>query len=244
MSIGETSGDSPSGRAWPTWRGIVRGALDTAPLAVSFVPFGIAFGIAAAERGIDPWTATLWSALVCGGASQFAALELWATPLPVLLITLTVLMVNARHLLYGAVLYQPLAAMPGLVRYPVLGVMTDSCFAYGVQVMQQQDDARRDVTGMLLGGGMLIYCGWPIATFIGATLGALIGSGKAFGLDVVMVAYFSATLAGMWRGRSDLAPWIAAAVGTLAGLWLMPVGWHIMTGALAGGLTGLVADAD
>ncbi len=239
MSIRE-----PTGTRWPTWAGIGQGMVATLPLALSFVPFGIAFGIAAAEKGIDPLTATLWSALVCGGASQFAALELWVTPLPVLLITLTVLMVNSRHLLYGAVLYRHLVQMHPGPRYGLLGVMTDSCFAYGVGLDREAEKADRDDIGLMMGGGFLIYAGWPVATFIGATLGSLIGSGKAFGLDVVMVAYFSASLAGMWRGRSDVVPWIAAFLGTLAGLWLLPVGWHIMAGALSGGAAALIADAD
>lgn len=228
---------------WPTWAGIGQGMVATAPLALSFVPFGIAFGIAASSTGIDPVTAMLWSALVCGGASQFAALEVWAQPLPVLLITLTVLMVNSRHLLYGAVLYRRLATMHPLPRYSLLGFMTDSCFAYSVGIDQENRSDRDDI-GLMLGGGFLIYAGWPIATLLGATLGSLIGSGKAFGLDVVMVAYFSASLAGMWRGRSDAVPWIAAFLGTLAGIWLLPVGWHIMAGALSGGAAALIADAD
>lgn len=229
---------------WPTAAGILQGMVATLPLALSFVPFGVAFGIAAAEKGIDPLTATLWSALVCGGASQFAALELWAMPLPVLLITLTVLMVNSRHLLYGAVLYRRLAQMHPVPRYSLLGFMTDSCFAYSVGIDREGERADRDEVGLMIGGGFLVYAGWPVATLIGATLGSLIGSGKAFGLDVVMVAYFSASLAGMWRGRSDVIPWIAAFIGTLAGLWLLPVGWHIMAGALSGGAAALIADAD
>lgn len=231
-------------RRWPTWAGIRQGMLATLPLALSFVPFGIAFGIAAAEKGIDPVTATLWSALVCGGASQFAALELWTQPLPVLLITLTVLMVNSRHLLYGAVLYRRLELMHPVPRYSLLGFMTDSCFGYSVSLDRNGERADRDDIGLMMGGGFLIYAGWPIATFIGATLGSLIGSGKAFGLDVVMVAFFSSSLAGMWRGRSDLVPWLAAFIGTLAGLWLLPLGWHIMAGALSGGAAALIVDAD
>lgn len=234
----------PPSRRWPTWRGMVRGALDTAPLSVSFVPFGIAFGIAAVEKGIDPMTATLMSALVCGGASQFAALDVWTTPLPAMLVAVTVLVVNSRHLLYGAVHYQRLAEMAPAVRYPLLGMMTDSCFAYAVQLGADDKTRERDETGMLLGGGSLIYLSWIVSTAIGATLGSMIGNAKAFALDVVMVTYFAAVLTGMWQGRSDLKPWIAAAGGALLGLWVLPSGWHIISGALAGGMAGLLLDAE
>ncbi len=239
---GAAAGSSrPSG---PTWQGVVAGALATMPLSVSFVPFGIAFGIAAVEKGLDPTTATIWSALVCGGASQFAALDLWTMPLPVALVVLTVLVVNSRHLLYGAVLYHRLAAMPRTVRYPLLGVMTDSCFAYALQLGHTKPGERRDEMGLLLGGGGFVYLSWIASTWMGATLGQLIGNTKTYALDVVMVSYFSAVLTGMWQSRSDLAPWIAAGVGTMIGLWLLPPGWHVIVGALAGGIVGCLADAE
>jgi 4-azaleucine resistance transporter AzlC len=213
----------------------------TAPLALSFVPIGLAFGIAAVEKGLDPVTAILMSALACAGASQFAALELWGDPLPVALIAVTVLVINLRHVLYGAVLYQRLAGMPASARYPLLAVLTDSCFAFAVQV-GSQTPTRRDEPGLILGGGLFIYSTWLAATAAGATLGRLIGDTKPYALDVVMVAFFSAILAGLWRGRSDLIPWIAAMLGTLIGLWLLPTGWHVMAGALAGGAAGLMTD--
>lgn len=228
----------------PTMRGLVAGALATMPLSVSFVPFGVAFGIAAVEKGIDPTTATIWSALVCGGASQFAVLDLWKLPLPVALIVLTVLVVNSRHLLYGAVLYPRLAVMPRRVRYPLLGVMTDSCFAYAVQIGNGKPGEERDEMGLLLGGGGFVYLSWIVSTWLGATLGVLIGNTKTYALDVVMVAYFSAVLAGMWQSRADFVPWIAAGLGTVAGLWFLPTGWHVIAGGLAGGLAGFIADAD
>ena len=169
---------------------------------------------------------------------------MWTTPLNALLVAMTVIVVNSRHLLYGAVHYQRLAEMAPTVRYPLLGMMTDSCFAYGVQLAASGRGEDRDETGMLLGGGTLIYVSWILSTWTGATLGSLIGNAKAFALDVVMVTFFAAVLTGMWQGRADLKPWLAAAAGALLGLWLLPSGWHIISGALAGGMAGLLRDAE
>ncbi len=225
-----------------TRQGCMAGALAIAPLSISFIPFGLAFGVAAIERGMDPLSATLMSALVFGGASQFAALDLWTHPLPVALITLTVFVVNSRHLLYGAVLYPRLAGMGRPARYSLLGMMTDSAFAYAVQVGAEKPDGGRDENGMLFGAAVFVYLIWIASTWTGATLGTLLGDTKVYALDVVMVSYFAATLAGLWQGREDLAPWLAAALGTLAGLWLLPTGWYVLAGALAGGVTGLITD--
>ena len=76
-----------------------------APLMLAMVPYGMAFGVAALQNGLDPLSILLLSGLVFAGSSQFAALDLWTEPLALLPIWLTTLAINARHLLYGAALY-------------------------------------------------------------------------------------------------------------------------------------------
>jgi len=60
-----------------------------------------------------------------------------------------------------------------------------------------------------------------------------------FGFDAVMVAYFTAVIVGWWKGRSDLFPFITAAAVAVAGTYFLPPGWHIIAGALAGGMVGV-----
>ena len=60
-------------------------------------------------------------------------------------------------------------------------------------------------------------------------------------LIVAAESAFAAVLAGLWRSvREDLLPWLAAAAVALASSWLLPSGWHVLTGALAGGLVGVL----
>jgi 4-azaleucine resistance transporter AzlC len=219
-------------------RGVLAGVKLMAPLAIFVVPFGLAFGLAAIQKGIDPWTAIAMSAIVFAGASQFAALDLWLHPLPVVAILVTTGIVNARHLLYGASLYAWLRPVPHVQRLPVVAVMTDLAWATSMQAAQRGE---RDV-GILLGGGLLLWVVWTLATAAGAFLATGIGDPKLYGLDVVMVAFFAANLVGLWRGRSDVVPWLAAAAAALAGLWLLPTGWHVIIGAMAGGIVGVLAD--
>lgn len=228
-----TPGDGPL-----TLRGCATGVKLLAPLAIFVVPFGMAFGLAASQKGIDPWTAIAMSAIVFAGASQFAALDLWAHPLPVMAILVTTGIVNARHLLYGAALYPWIKPVPHLQRLPMLAVMTDLAWTTSMQAAARGE---RDA-GILLGGGLLLWVVWILATAVGAFLATGIGDPRLYGLDVVMVAFFAANLVGLWRGRSDIAPWIAAAVAALAGLWLLPTGWHVIVGAFVGGIVGVLAD--
>jgi 4-azaleucine resistance transporter AzlC len=217
---------------------VLRGMRDVMPIGVLVVPLAMAFGIAAAQHGLDPWFATFMSLLVCAGASQFAALELWVDPLPIALIMLITLAVNARHLIYGAAIFPWLAPLPPLKRYTVLGIMTDASWAYGMQSQSRyQNDA-----GILLGSGILLWTIWTLGTLLGALFGAGIGNPGTYGLDVVMVTFFATNLVGLWQGRDDLKPWVAAASGALLAFWLLPPGWHVIVGALAGGMTGVLAD--
>src|SRR5256885_11123585 len=82
-----------------TARGVWRGALDIAPITAFVFPFGVAFGVAASAKALSAGIAVLMSAAVFAGASQFAALDLWIAPLPLAMLAVTVLAVNARHIL-------------------------------------------------------------------------------------------------------------------------------------------------
>jgi predicted branched-subunit amino acid permease len=174
------------------------------------------------------------SALIYAGASQFAALDLWVAPLPLATLALTVLAVNARHILLGAVLAPWLLRVPRLRRLAALFFLSDANFA---QAMAARERGERDA-GILLGSGLTMWVCWMAGTSIGVAAGSLLGDLSRFGFDAVMVAYFAAVVAGQWKGRADLLPWIAAAAVALAGAHVLPPGWHIIAGALTGGIIG------
>src|SRR5687768_14680385 len=69
---------------------------------VATLVFGVAYGAATAAAGFSPAFAAVTSATVFAGTAQYAALELWRSPLPVLAILITVFAINARHVALGA----------------------------------------------------------------------------------------------------------------------------------------------
>ncbi len=48
------------------------------------LPFGIGFGVAAAQKGLSAFETTLMSFTVMAGTSQMVALDIWAQPLPLI----------------------------------------------------------------------------------------------------------------------------------------------------------------
>jgi 4-azaleucine resistance transporter AzlC len=232
---GEARDSDRPGRPCFTAGGIWRGIVDISPLAAFVIPFGVAFGVAASARGMPPETSVFMSMAIYAGASQFAVLDLWHAPLPLATLALTVLAVNARLILLGAALAPWMLKVPLASRLAALLVLNDSNFAYAMSARTRGEaDA-----GILFGSGIIMWFMWAVSTATGALAGSLLGDLSRFGLDAVMAAYFAAVVAGQWKGRSDLVPYLTAAAVAVAGTYVLPPGWHIIAGALAGGTVGV-----
>jgi 4-azaleucine resistance transporter AzlC len=230
----EASDPEPSSLPRFTARGVWRGCVEIAPLSAFSVPFGIAFGVAATAKGVSADIGVLMSLMICAGASQFAALELWYAPLPLTMLALTALAVNGRYILAGAVLAPWLLKLPLLRRTASLVFLSDANFAQAVAARERGElDA-----GTLLGSGLMLWATWVAGTAIGVLGGSLLGDLSRFGFDAVMAVYFAAVVTGQWKGPRDLYPWLAAATVALLGAHVLPTGWHIIAGGLAGGVVG------
>lgn len=220
-----------------TLDGAKRGAQAMLPILPGAVAFGVLWGFLAGEKGLDTIETVAMSALVFAGAAQFLALELWAEPLPVLAIVTAVLIVNLRHVLMGPVLEPWLRALPPGRAALSLAVMTDESWSAAVADLRRggQDAA------FLPGAGLLLWAVWVTATLAGRALGDVGPLIRAWGLDYLTTAFFVALLAGLWRGRGDLLPWLVAAAVAIAAGRVLEGGWHILAGALAGSLAGALA---
>ena len=207
-----------------------------APAALPIVPFGMAFGLAASEKGLSLELGMLMSITVFAGLSQLAVLELWATPLPVIPILLITLTLNLRHILYGAALTPWTRGVRAWQRNLSATVMADINWAL---TMQAKERGETDV-GYLFGGGIVLYAIWQLGSLAGFLLGGGLGDPKQFGLDAVVISLFATTLVGLWRGRDDILPWCVAGAAALAAFEFLPPGWHIIVGAIAGGIAGVL----
>ena len=130
--VEQTDGAERTGRPCFTAKGVWRGCVEIAPIAAFIVPFGIAFGVAASAKGISPEISLFMSLAIYAGASQFAVLDLWHAPLPLATLALTVLAVNARHILLGAALAPWLLQIPRMRRLAALLWLSDGNFAHAM----------------------------------------------------------------------------------------------------------------
>jgi 4-azaleucine resistance transporter AzlC len=213
------------------------GARACLPVAVSVAAYGMVWGVLARGAGLSLLEAALMSGLVFAGAAQFVAVDLWtATPasLPIGALVLGALIVNIRYLLLTATL-RPLypADKIGLGAFSMI-LVSDENWAMTVAEMARG----RGTAAFLMGGGALAYISWLTTNLTGYMLGGSIGDPSRWGLDFAFTATFLALLLGMWRGKSDLVPWVVAGGAAIIANRLLGGQWHIVFGALAGSLTG------
>ena len=220
--------------------GLIYGARRSLPLALGVFVYGTVFGVLAQQAGLSLLEALLMSGFVFAGASQFVAVGLWATPLPVAAIIFTTLIINLRHLLMSAALSPWFLRLPPAAAYGSLFFLNDESSA-----LTRNELLNGKANGaFLLGSGLLMFVAWLGATLTGRLLGTAIADPARWGLDFAFTAVFVALLAGQWRGNADLLPWaVAALVAVLAERWL-PGTWYIVLGGLAGSVVGAVQHAD
>ena len=223
-----------------TLSGVLLGMKRAIPVAISVSAVGLVFGVLAGQARLSVLNTTLMSGLVYAGASQFVALSLWtAIPFPMITIILTTFIVNMRHMLMGASLRPWFAKLSPWKVYLSVFFMVDESWALTIGDLAK---GGRDA-GFLLGSGFMLYLAWVSSTLIGRTVGALIQNPAQWGLDFAITAVFTALLVGMWKGKSNLLPWIVAAVVALAAAHWLPGKWYILLGGVAGSIVGAFTDA-
>lgn len=220
--------------------GIYAGARRSAPIALSVFAYGLVFGVLARQTGLSLLEAVAMSALVCAGSSQFVVLELWASPLPIVTIVLTTLIVNLRHLLMGVSLAPWFAKLSPPQIYSSAMFLGDESWALAMG----EFNAGRTNGAFMFGSGLLFATAWVGSTLTGYLLGTAVQDPAFWGLDFAFPAVIIGLLASMWKGRADILPWaVTAAVSVAAAYWL-PGKWYILIGAIVGSLSGVLHHDD
>jgi 4-azaleucine resistance transporter AzlC len=212
------------------------GLRDIAPAAVAAVPIGLLFGAIAVAKGLSPLEATLMSILVFAGGAQFAAIETWSHPAPVLVLAFSTLLINARHVLMGASL-GPKLCLSRPRKFLALYVLTDESWALA---------ERRAIDGPVTAAywcamAAVLPAAWIGSSALGAVLGSFLGDPARLGADFAFTALFIGLIAGFGRAKVTL---ITIAVSALvAALVHRAFGapWHVASGALAGIVAAYVA---
>lgn len=211
------------------------------PLLPGLAAFGMAFGTVTARKGFSLLDTLLMTGSVFAGMAQMIVMDNWPARLTVAAIAGTAAitaLVNLRFLLIGATLRPWLETSPSLKVYPTLFFLTEPNWLLS---MRYRSDGGND-PAFLLGSGVIVYVVWVLSAVPGYWLGAAVGDPHAFGLDLVVPAFFMAMLVTLWRGKRPAIAWLVSGGVAIAADWLFGSFWYLIAGALAGGIVGGFVD--
>ncbi len=207
------------------------GLVDTLTFVPSVLVLGAIFGASSGSVGLDGATSVVMSATVFSGASQFAALPLWAQGRWVVL--LTTLALSLRFSLMAASLAPELAGRPVWQRALLAFALTDENYALGVTRR-----SGRPEPAYLVGSWVALYVAWLAGTIVGVAFGVLVPAGWERPLQAVFPMVFLVLTVLLCR----TAPLALVAVlgGALAivGASMLPTGWHVIVAGFLASLAG------
>ena len=216
------------------------GLRDGLPFMLVIIPFGMLFGVLAAEQGWSLAEVMAMSVLVIGGASQFTALQLLGEHAPLVIAIVTSLAVNLRFAMYSASLAPHLGAAPAWLRAIAAYFVVDQ--TYGVAIVRFDRPPRLRLPerlGYFLGLGAATYTPWYFATWFGTVAGSTIPAGLA--LDFAVPVTFRAHR----TGGAQPAALVAALVSVALSLALirLPYNLWLIVASLAAMTAGALVEA-
>jgi len=147
------------------------------------------------------------SATVYSGSAQLAAMNLIATGhLTLVALAATILLMNARYLMFGAALHPWLSQTSGPRAHGSLLLTGDANWILVMRAIARGETDR----AYLAGSGVPMLVGWLSGTAFGVLAGHILPDPKVLAADMMLPAFAASMMAGMMRGRVS---YVAAAVG-------------------------------
>lgn len=200
---------------FPTRRDeFIAGFRGVLPLLIGSMPFALIFGAVAVTGGVSPLAAAAMSAIVFAGSAQFVGVGMVAAGASNWVIILTTLVVNLRHVLYGATLAPHLKHLSQRWMVPLGFWLTDESFVVAIQ-RYNRDDGSPVKHWYHLGTSLPLYINWQLFTWLGLWAGRAIPNPTGWGLDFAFPATFIGMLVPLIINRAIAACVICAGMATV-----------------------------
>ncbi|OXL26835.1 AzlC family ABC transporter permease [Psychrobacter sp. DAB_AL32B] len=153
------------------------------PVAMGYLPAGIAFGVLAQVAGIPVWATIMLSIVLYAGAAQYACLPMLSAGLPIGSIATNIAAINLRHVFYGMPLLQYLPTQK-LAKTYCLFALTDETFSVMTSLPNESRQA------LILPISLFNQSWWVLASTIGVLIGSAL-SDLVPHLDFALVCLFA-----------------------------------------------------
>lgn len=215
----------------------VDGSKAVSPLLIGVIPFGLVFGVVAADSVIGAGLGYATSLVIFAGAAQLATVQLFDEGVVGVVIIATALVINSRHVMYSAALAPHFREFPRWTRLALPYVLTDQAFAVSIVRYEDVTDPVYK-RWFFTGSAMTLWSAWQLSTLAGVLVGAQLP--EAWSLEFAIPLVFLALLVVTVKTRPELvAAIVGGAVAVLAAP--APYGLGLMIGALSGVAAGVAA---
>lgn len=159
-----------------------------APICLGYFPLGLAFGVIAQDAGISVLEVGLMSVMVFSGSGQFIAVALLSLGVSFWSIILTVMLVNARYMLFSATLSQYVKKLSNWVVGLIATGLTDETFVVATTYFKEHPVDKKTWLSL----NLTSHLAWISSTMLGAAIGNFIPNMEKLGLNFALPAMFIA----------------------------------------------------
>ena len=206
------------------------------PWLVGVVPFGMVVGMTARTSGISTTAGLATGATIYSGSAQISAIELIDDGASIAVVVLSVMVINARLLLYGTSIAPHWRGTGRGFRAAAAYLLVDPSYVVG---MHGYESDRRSGHVHYLAAAITLWVAWHAAMLAGAALGG--GVPEWLSLHYAVPLFLLAELVRVVRSRPALAGAAVAAVIAVAGTQL-PLHGGLLVAVVAGVTCGFVTE--
>ncbi len=206
------------------------GLIRILPVCIACVPIGFLFGALAQKAGLSALESGLMSLGVFAGASQFVAIGMWKTPVPMFSIIFATFLINLRHVIMGASISRRMEAFSKPQKLLAMFPLADETWA----LAEARAREARLTPVFYLGLAAPLLPTWITATVLGNIFGAALGDPARYGFDFVFNVIFIALVVAFRRAPGWLYAVLVSAAGSVVTFQFLPSPWFVLCGAVAG----------
>ncbi|SNT69573.1 AzlC family ABC transporter permease [Psychrobacter sp. LV10R520-6] len=190
------------------------------PVAMGYLPAGIAFGVLAQVAGVPVWATIMLSIVLYAGAAQYACLPMLSAGLPVGSIATNIAAINLRHVFYGVPLLQYLPTHK-LAKTYCLFALTDETFSVMTSLPANTRQA------LILPVSLFNQSWWVLASAVGVMIGSALND-LVPNLDFALICLFVILAYEQFQSIKRYFPIGIAVIGLVSALlftsdWLLLV---------------------
>jgi len=215
---------------------LIRGLRDAVPIMLAYFPLSVTYGVLATARGIPGWATDLTSIVIFAGAAQFMLVSLYVAGTSPVSMTVTLLLVNLRHVLYGTTIGPAFTSWREKHKWIAAFGLTDEVFALTGSQALREPPAPAYQFALAFGS----YLSWVAGTVVGATVGGAVPPAAASALTFALPALFLSLLLNQARRVPQIVAAVAGAGVAVAAQAAGLPSFGIVAGAMAGATTGLI----